>query len=218
MSYTHGTFAALVDAIVPGTPALADRGEEHVPGGLDVGLEAAVVERTNRFLEGESRVPLATVVAALLDAAAVELLLRRRATDGLNAPAEAFSRGVFARLSRQDRLRALGLLEGEEGAFARIADRFDDAGLGVVRYLAGSLPVLVQFVYYSEATAAAGETRSLGWRQADYPGPAEGYPVGMGYEIEAFEENEYESEMRKDDAGESEDDAGGEHESGGSER
>jgi hypothetical protein len=196
MSHTRGTFAALVDAVVPETPELADRGEEHVPGGLDVELEGAVIDRVNNFLETHGAaaavtdaVPLAPAVATLLDVAAIELLIRRRAEDGLNTPDEEFSRGVFSRLSRADRLRALRLLE-DEGVVARLAERYDSASLGAVQFLASSLPILIEFVYYSELTGEEGEG-SLGWEQTGYPGPAEGYAVGMGYEVEAFEENEY---------------------------
>jgi hypothetical protein len=197
VSYTRGTFAALVDALIPETPELAARGDEQVPGGLEVGLEEAVIERVNNFVETHGlaslagdAVPLAPVVAALLDTAAAELLVRRRDEDGLQSPDSAFSSGPFSRLSREDRLRALRLLE-EEGVVAALAERFDAASLGTVQFLASSLPILVEFVYYSEATAEEGEERSLGWRQADYPGPADGYPVMMGYEVAEFEENEY---------------------------
>lgn len=206
VSYTHGTFAALVDAIVPETPELAGRGEDHVPGGLAVDLDETIVDRVNNFMETQGAaealgdtVPLAPAVATLLDVAAVELVVRRRNEDGLDDPAEEFSRGVFARLSRRDRLRALRLLE-DEGLFARMADRFDSAGLGAIQFLASSLPILIEFLYYSEATADGddsaevagdGTARSLGWKQAGYPGPADGYQVGLGYELDAFEENEY---------------------------
>lgn len=197
MSHTYGTFAALVDALIPETPGLAERGEEHVPGGLEAGLVDAVVARVNNFLETRGMasqvtdaVPLAPAVATLLDVAAVELLVRRRAADGLDSPDEEFSRGAFSRLSREDRLRALRLLE-EEGLFARLADRFDAASLGAIQFLAGAMPILIEFVYYSEICADEGEARSLGWRQADYPGPADGYPVMLGYEVESFEENDY---------------------------
>ncbi|MEF8808601.1 hypothetical protein [Natronomonas sp.] len=196
MSYTRGTFAALVDAVVPETPELADRGEEHVPGGLAVDLEVAVVDRVNNFLETHGAaaavsdaVPLAPIVATLLDIAAIELLVRRRTEDGLDTPGGGFSRGVFSRLSRADRLRALRLLE-DEGVVARLADRYDSAALGAVQFLASSLPILIEFVYYSELTGEDGDG-SLGWEQTGYPGPAEGYVVGMGYEIEEFEENDY---------------------------
>lgn len=197
MSYTRGTFAALVDALIPETPELADRGPEHVAGGLDVGLEAAVIERVNNFVETHGlaaiagdTVPLAPVVAVLLDAAAAELLVRRRAADGLQSPAEAFSSGPFSRLDREDRLRALRLLE-DEGVVAALSERYDVASLGTVQFLASSLPILVEFAYYSETTADEDDARSLGWRQADYPGPADGYEVMLGYELDDFEENEY---------------------------
>ncbi len=196
MSYTRGTFAALVDALVPETPGLASRGPEHVPGGLEAGLEEAVVERVNSFVETRGlaslagdAVPLAPAVAALLDAAAAELLVRRRAEAGLRSPDDAFAGGPFCRLSREDRLRALRLLE-DDGVVAALSERFDAASLGTVQFLASSLPILVEFVYYSETTADDGE-HSLGWRQADYPGPSDGYPVLLGYEVESFEENDY---------------------------
>ena len=197
MSYTRGTFAALVDALIPETPELEARGPEHVPGGLAVGLDEAVIERVNGFVETRGiaslagdAVPLAPAVAALLDTAAAELLVRRRAEDGLQSPGEPFAAGPFCRLSRRDRLRALRLLEAE-GAFAALAERFDAAALGTIQFLASSLPILVESVYYSETTADEGEARSLGWRQAGYPGPGDGYPVMLGYELDAFEENEY---------------------------
>jgi hypothetical protein len=188
--------AALVDALIPETPELSDRGAEHVPGGLETDMDEAVLERLNTLVEAHGRaglvtdtMPMAPVVATLLELAAVELVVRRRGEDGLESPDERFSRGVFSRLSREDRLRAVGLLE-DEGTLARLADRLDSASLGEVRYLAGSLQVLVAFTYYSGA-AEEGEGRPLGWRQSGYPGPAEGYAVGRGYELEAFEENEY---------------------------
>jgi len=198
VSYTEGTFAALVDALIPETPELAKRGEEHVPGGLEVGLEEAVVNRVNNFVEAHGlaalagdTVPMAPVVAALLDAAAAELLVRRRSENGLQSPEDQFAIGPFSRLGRADRLRALRLLE-DEGVVAELSERFDAASLGTVQFLASSLPILVEFVYYSEATAGPEEARSQGWRQAAYPGPADGYEVLLGYEVESFEENEYE--------------------------
>ena len=197
MSYTRGTFAALVDALIPETPELEARGPEHVPGGLAVGLEEVVIKRVNSFVETRGiaslagdAVPLAPAVAALLDTAAAELLVRQRTEDGLQSPDEPFAAGPFCRLSREDRLRALRLLE-DEGAFAVLAERFDATALGTIQFLASSLPILVESVYYSETTADEGEERSLGWRQAGYPGPADGYPVMLGYELDAFEENEY---------------------------
>jgi hypothetical protein len=197
VSYTRGTFAALVDALIPETPELEARGPEHVPGSLEVGLEEAVIARVNNFVETHGlaslagdAVPLAPAVAALLDAAAAELLVRRRAESGLRSPEPSFASGPFSRLAREDRLRALRLLE-EEGVVAALSERVDAASLGTMQFLASSLPILVEFVYYSETTAEGDDDRSLGWRQAGYPGPADGYEVLCGYEVEAFEENDY---------------------------
>ncbi len=216
MSYTRGTFTALVDALIPETPDLASRGEVHVPGGIEAGLVDAVIGRVNNFLETRGiasqvteAVPLAPAVALLLNIAAIELIVRGHAKDGLTTPAPEFSRGVFSRLSRQDRLRALRLLE-DDGVFPWLADRFNVAAIGTIQFLASSMPILIEFVYYSDACAESStqytdtttsseetapgmdDSRSLGWQQAGYPGPADGYPVMLGYELESFEENEYE--------------------------
>ena len=67
MSYTRGTFAALVDAIVPETPELADLGDGHVPGGLAVGLEEAVIERVNGFVETDGLAAGHVAVAELCE-------------------------------------------------------------------------------------------------------------------------------------------------------
>lgn len=51
-AYTRDTYRAIVDAIVPETPALGDElGPDHVPGGLEVGLEEFVVYGLNNFQE-----------------------------------------------------------------------------------------------------------------------------------------------------------------------
>lgn len=197
MSYARGTFAAFVDAVVPETPDLASRGEEHVPGGLAAGLDETLVEEVNGLQEvrggplaalGYETTPLAPIVAAMLDGAALELLARRRAEEGLSTPDEAFARGPFCRLSRRDRLRAVRLLESE-GALPALADRLDAPGLGTVQYLSSALVSLTETLYYGELTGD-GET-SQGWRQAGYPGPSDGYAVLLGYELDAFEEDDY---------------------------
>lgn len=197
MSYARGTFAAFVDAVVPETPELASRGEEHVPGGLETGLDETLVAEVNSLQEvqggplaalGYETTPLAPVVAALLDGAALELLARRRSQEGLRSPNEAFARGPFSRLSRRDRLRAIRLLESE-GALPALADRLDAPGLGTVQYLSSALVSLTETLYYGDLTGD-GET-SQGWWQADYPGPSDGYAVLLGYELAAFEEDEY---------------------------
>lgn len=50
--HTVDTYRAIVDAIVPRTPELEDElGPEHVPGGLDVGLEKFLIWDFNHFQE-----------------------------------------------------------------------------------------------------------------------------------------------------------------------
>lgn len=50
--HTADTYRAIVDAIIPRTPALGDElGSEHVPGGLDVELEKFLIWDFNHFQE-----------------------------------------------------------------------------------------------------------------------------------------------------------------------
>jgi hypothetical protein len=173
-----------VDAVVPETPDLADRGDEHVPGGLEAGVDELLAEAFDRFEEadgplatlGYDAVPLSPVVAALLDFAGVELLARRRAEDGLRSPDEAFAGGPFCRLSRRDRLRAVRLLE-DDGVLASV---------GTVNYLTQAVVTVTQLAYYSDWGGS-----EQGWEQAGYPGPSDGYAVSMGYEVDSFEEDDY---------------------------
>jgi hypothetical protein len=195
VSYVRGTLSALVDAVVPETPELAELGEEHVPGGLEAGLDELLHERVNQLQEadggiwgalGYETVPLGPLVAALLDFAALELVLRRERESGFQSPDSAFSVGPFSRLAPRDRLRAVRMLESE-GILPELAE--DNENLGIVQYLAGATVVLVQFCYYTELTGD--DEGSQGWTQTGYPGPADGYAVSMGYEVDEFEEDDY---------------------------
>lgn len=203
MSYARHTLGALADAVVPETPALAaERGDEHEPGALAAGLDADLVEAFDGLQEVHgplSRVidayPYALVLALLLDFAALELLVRRRTRDGLGRRAVP-TRGPYTLLSRRDRLRAMGLLESD-GVLARLDARFRGQvpHLGVVKYLVGGAVTVAQFAYYSEwgvddGTEPTPETVQ-GWQQTGYPGPSDGYAVFRGYEVKAFEEDDY---------------------------
>lgn len=170
---------ALVEAIVPETPALAgERGEEHRPGGVAAGVDEDLAEAF-----GED----ATGVAVALEVAAVELLLRRRREDPLRLRAGGIS--PFASLSGADRRRALRLLEDEgivpwlDDLLGRHTTVFDD-----LRELGHVLPVLIVFTYYG---GVAESDPPLAWDQTGYPGPAEGYPGPYDYEVERFEEDGY---------------------------
>lgn len=194
VSYVRGTVAALVDAVVPETPGLASKGEEHVPGGLAAGVDETVAEALDGFQGvddgplaalGYDTVPLAFVTALLLDVAALELLVRRRAESGLESPDDPYSAGPFSRLSGRDRLRAVRMLE-DEGVVPALADRLDSTALGSIEFLAGAAVTLTELAYYSEWGGS-----EQGWEQAGYPGPADGYAVLTGYELDAFAEDDY---------------------------
>jgi hypothetical protein len=198
--YTRSNVRALVEAILPRTPELADRhGEAIVPGGRDVGLEEYVIESFNSYQElhlgpltplarrlGVRNYPYAVIVALLLDVVALELLVRR----GNERPVrKATLASPFARLEPRDRLRALALLE--TGALDSLAGRVEHRlpVVGTVRFLALGVNAFPLLGYYSEWP---GETPASnpGWRQCGYPGPAEGYSEHMGYEVESFSEFE----------------------------
>lgn len=169
--HTRVTFAAAVDAVVPRTPELDHLGEEHVPGGLQAGLERYFVTYVNDLFsnpkpagESDRDMRLAEPVAGVLDEAATELLARgenerppslSQVRDLLNRSAtlaeavDAAAAGPFARLARRDRVRALSLFDEER-------KEFDTAALPgpVVESDAGIVPNLVvafaAVIYYSE--------------------------------------------------------------------
>jgi hypothetical protein len=196
--YTRQNIRHLVDAVIPRTPELAaSHGPEHVPGGLDVGVDDYVIESFNSYQEhhlgvlstvlralGVRNYPYAALVALLLDVVAVELLVRG---DNEESVPVASTASPFARLSRRDRLRALELLE--TGALDTLASKTDDRlpVLGTVRFLALGVNTFPLLGYYSEWPGETPETNP-GWQQTDYPGPREGYSEHMGYEIDEFDE------------------------------
>jgi hypothetical protein len=196
--YTRQNIRSLVDAVIPRTPELAEsHGPEHVPGGLDVGIDDYVIESFNSYQEhhlgplstvlralGVRNYPYAVLVALLLDVVAIELLVRGNNEDSVALVSTA---PPFRRLSRRDRLRAIELLE--TGALDTLATKTDDRlpVVGTVRFLALGVNTFPLLGYYSEWPGDTVETNP-GWQQTDYPGPAEGYSEHMGYEIDEFDE------------------------------
>ena len=211
VGHTTLTFRAVADAVVPRTPGLADElGREHVGGGADVGLGdflAVYVDDLFQFglpgLGVRGNLPLAGPVAGALDAAAATLVerganaaepSRERAAELLDPgdpTGSADAAGAFAALSREDRLRALGLLdEFEVGIRTDDGDPFEfDAGL-VCQLVVG----FGEMIYYSEwqgygdATGPPGglthsndPSAVQGWRQTGYPGFEPGYAALRGY-------------------------------------
>ena len=180
--HTVATFQALVDAAVPRTPALADeRGAEHEPGGLDIGLERYLVWSLNHLLPFPTPVDLADQVAQLLDQGA-GLLVTLGANEDPPTVTQFPDAGLFGQLSRTDRFRAIHLLEEEGVSLMTLVN------------------ILVHFGYYSEWSGYENNTgpptdRTFtgtvqSWEQTAFPGPAVGYRDFRGYLVEEFEDDE----------------------------
>jgi hypothetical protein len=215
--HTVATFRALVDALVPETPDVAaERGGEHEPGGLAIELERFLMYSFNSFVPVEPGGPentgatlrAAETFAGALDEAASELLARNE-NDDAPTTTRFSAGGTFAALSRDDRLRAVELLEAkevplgslaEEGSFADDIADYD----GFVQYQVTGMNLVAMLGYYSE-WAGYGETKTdcptdrvfegieavQSFEQTDYPGPARGYADLRGYEVQRFVEDEY---------------------------
>lgn len=207
------TFRAVVDAVVPETPELGDElGPEHVPGGLAVAMEEFLVSFVDDLFQfgfphigTRGNLPLALPVAEVLDTAASALIARGDAESTPDAqravallgpddpPARRVKRvaGPFAKLSREDRLRAIGTLDEFEVSVAPF-------GHGLFEFDAGLVGQLVigfaEMIYYSEwsgyddfslppseRTHPNDPAAVQSWRQTGYPGSADGYAALRGY-------------------------------------
>jgi hypothetical protein len=226
---TRATYRAIVDAVVPNTPALAaDLGPEHEPGGLELGMSDYLIAVTNSIfslydapelaisvaideeisLLGEITVEihqevateqdrefnarLAELVGKICDAAATELVVR-----GGNAedpdPSRFEAGGIFASLSRSDRLRALALLDEREIETTRLPNGATESTAALVPQL---LVAFTEGIYYSEwegyddirrppserefSETVDGE-RLQSWRQTEFPGVIAGSNSFRGY-------------------------------------
>ncbi len=209
--HTVLTFRAVADAVVPRTPDLADElGVEHVPGGPDVGLGDYLVGYVNGLFQfglpgvgTRGNLPLAAPVAGALDAAALALLERGGNADGpsrehvldlldpVDSGSAADDAGTFATLSREDRLRAVDLLDEFEVELRSLDGEPFEFDAGVV----GQLVVgFTEMIYYSEWDGYDEFPEPPGdlvhpndpsavqsWRQTGYPGFSSGYAALRGY-------------------------------------
>lgn len=208
--HTRITFRAIIDAVLPETPALdAELGPEHAPGGLAVDLDDFVITYINNGFQlglphvgSHGNIPLADPVSQALDSAAVTLLDRGENADAPSTDrayellepdeeAQTSDIGPFARLSRRDRLRAIAVLDEFEFEISPIeGDLFEfDAGL------VGQLVVgFTEMIYYSEWAGydefhqppsrrvhSNDPATVQSWRQTGYPGFANGYAALRGY-------------------------------------
>lgn len=199
--YTRATLGALVDALVPETPALAStHGPEHVPGGIEAGADRVLTNALNHYRAVYGPLghlldtyPYALAVSLLLDAAACELLVRRANEDRVRPQAGLSTRGPYTLLSRRDRLQCLRLLEAD-GVAHRLEDVLGPRGPdpGALSFLVQGLHTIVLMAAYSDWGVDEPSPETVqGWRQTGYPGPADGYPAFRGYEVEVFEEDAY---------------------------
>jgi len=211
--HTMVTFRAVADAVLPETPGLgAELGAEHVPGGVAIDLDEFVVTYVNDgfqlglpYVGPLGNVPLADPIAQVLDAAALRLIDRgEHASEpsddrpvSLLDPGEASPReirsaaGAFSKLSRRDRLRAIGLLDEFEFTVSPVGDDLFEFDAGLV----GQLVIgFTEMIYYSEwqgydeFTCPPSErvhpndpAAVQSWRQTGFPGFANGYAALRGY-------------------------------------
>lgn len=175
-------YAALADALIPPSPGLArEAGIAYLPGAAEwnVGQFLATALDRTAAVRG---LPAAT--ALLLDAAAQYLISAGWITAPLN-PCAFPGGGDFASLSRDDRIRALALLE--QGALdpAALPPPYRESPW-LVAVTVDVLNRTTAMGFYSE-WPGYGTTRLLppglmnleyvppGWIQARYPGPSLGY-------------------------------------------
>lgn len=179
--HTQETFRALVDAIVPRTPELAEEyGKIQFFGALDLHIDAYMILSLNHYYY----TPLAKSTAEMLDTASDRLVLLNGNSGMLN-----YSRfpggGTFAVLSPSDRFRALTLLKQSKIYPPDVTIPFQDDP-GLVLSVAGAFNRFTMMGYYSE-WPGYGSTRleapnqrkleyfPLSWKQVGYPGPSLGY-------------------------------------------
>jgi hypothetical protein len=211
--HTLATYRAVVDAVVPETPDLAaELGSEHVPGGLAVALDDFLVVYVNDLFQfglphfgPQGNLPLAGPLAHVMDTAAVTLVARgenesepdANRVASLLGPDDPPPRrvrkkaGLFAKLSRRDRLRAIAILD----EFEIEVTPFDDALFEVDAGVVGQLAVgFAEMIYYSEwqgydeftqppseRTHPNEPSAVQSWRQTGFPGYADGYAALRGY-------------------------------------
>lgn len=179
IQHTQITLMAYVDAIIPQTPRLAaEYGKIQYFGALDLYVDDYVIMSLNH-----NDIPLAKLVAEMLDLAAEELI-----TIGIEEALD-FSKfpggGTFSALAPMDRIRTLTLLEKIGVNPVMLPIPFQN-NPGLIVSINGSLNRLTMMGYYSE-WSGYGSTRleapnhrkleyyPLSWQQVGYPGPSLGY-------------------------------------------
>lgn len=180
--YTTETFKALVDAVIPRTPGLAEEyGKIQYFGALNLHTYEYLIITLNYYF-----IPMSEPTAVMLDMAADQLIFigeNTRLLDFSQFPGG----GTFAALAPVDRFRALTLLDELKVNLSDLPMPYTD-NPGFVTTFAGILTRYTMMGYYSE-WFGYGSTRlmppddrklefyPLSWSQVGYPGPSLGYRV-----------------------------------------
>lgn len=186
---TSVTFRALVSALIPNTPDLAQTlGNAQVAGAKDLGVADFLVLYLDHCMSVQTGLtranfPLSGPTAEILNVAALHLMAQQN-TSQLNATSSAPGNGPFANLSRRNRLLAITLLEQRDVDLGRLPAPFTNNAAMVDNILL-RLHVGTVFGYYSEWTGY-GATRTAtpvrrrleffppSWLQVKFPGPGLG--------------------------------------------
>ncbi|MNB71986.1 hypothetical protein D3C75_185640 [compost metagenome] len=190
------TFRALVEAIVPNTPALAVYEPRQIYGAADLCIHEYMIWELDHSLSiviglNLTIMPLSASTAGMLNAAAVQFIAKRQAQYAPCYPVREVS--LFASLSPADRIRVLEMLEELKVDLGVLPPPYRDNG-EFVRSMVNFLNRQTIFGHYSE-WSAYGTTRlrtpterrleyfPIGWSQAGYPGVVPGYRALLGYKL-----------------------------------
>lgn len=192
--HTIATFRALVEAIVPATPALAVFGAEQAAGAVELHVHEYMIwelDHTLAIMFGLhlTAFPLSAPTAMLLNAGAVQFIASGQAT---NSPHYAvWGGGPFSALSPVDRIRTLEMMQQLNVDLGSLPPPYKDDG-GLVKFMVDYLNRQTMFGFYSE-WSAYGTTRlatpvcrvleyfPISWQQVGYPGVSLGYRAFRGY-------------------------------------
>lgn len=189
---TTATFRALVEAIVPQSPAYAVYGAEYAAGAVELQIHDYMIWELDHWFSfffgiNLTNYPLAAPTAAMLNAGAEQFIASGQA----QTPLYTMAGGAFASLSPRDRIRTLAMLENLQVDLGSLPPPYRDDG-GFLKFMIDFLNRQTMFGNYSEWNAY-GSTRlntpvrrrleyfPISWRQVGYPGVSLGYRALRGF-------------------------------------
>lgn len=194
--HTVAAFRALVEAIVPNTPALAVFGAEQTAGAVELHIHEYMIWELDHSLAlflgtHLTIVPLSASTAQLLNEGSVQLVSAGQAQ---HAPNHAvWGSSPYSALSPADRIRVLAKLEQLNVDLGTLPPPYQNDG-GLVVFMVDYLNRQTMFGNYSE-WSAYGTTRlatptarrlehfPIGWKQVGYPGVSLGYRALLGFKL-----------------------------------